>query len=81
MADGPRRACGHFCVINELCRAACIPNHPKDKIIATKNSNKHQIHEQRSWRSQPKDLRKSGATTRTTTREPKPITPVSRVKS
>ncbi|KAI5402357.1 hypothetical protein KIW84_050103 [Lathyrus oleraceus] len=36
MVNAAQRACGHFCVINELCRRVCVPAYPEDEIISPK---------------------------------------------
>lgn len=36
MAKVVQKACGHFCVINELCGRAGVPIYPDDEIITPK---------------------------------------------
>lgn len=37
MANAAKGACGHFCVINELCERAGIPTYPCDEMIGPKD--------------------------------------------
>lgn len=36
MAKAAQKACGNFCVINELCRRAGVPVYPDDDMIISK---------------------------------------------
>lgn len=36
MANAAQRACGHLCVINELCRRARVPTYADDETIGPK---------------------------------------------
>lgn len=37
VVDGPHKICGHFCVINELCKATCVQSQSGDTMIAAKS--------------------------------------------
>lgn len=34
MSDVPQRACGCFCIINELCILDRVPSHPNDMMVS-----------------------------------------------
>lgn len=36
MANGSKQVCGHFCVINELCRATGVPSYLDNKMIVAR---------------------------------------------
>lgn len=45
IVDAPQRACGHFCIINELCRLEGVTSHPDDVMISPMvQINKNTIH-------------------------------------